>query len=59
LTCSTLSSGFASLNERRTKGESSASTESARCAVDARWGVGKGRERVLGDVSKRIVYVGE
>jgi len=32
---------------RRTRGESSASTERAREAVEARWGVGKGMFRVL------------
>jgi hypothetical protein len=32
---------------RRTRGESSASTERARRAVDARLGVGKGMDRVL------------
>lgn len=36
---------------RRTRGESSASTESARRAVVARWGVGRGMWRVLGGVS--------
>jgi hypothetical protein len=37
----------ASWKERRTRGESSASTESARDAVCARDAVGKGRERML------------
>ena len=35
--------------ERRTSGESSSSTEIARRAVLARWGVGNGISRVLGD----------
>lgn len=39
--------GVVSVNARRTRGESSASTERAREAVEARWGVGKGMLRVL------------
>lgn len=37
--------------ERRTRGESSASTERAREAVVARWEDGRGMERVLGGLS--------
>jgi len=39
--------GVVSVNARRTRGESSASTERAREAVEARWGVGKGMLSVL------------
>jgi hypothetical protein len=45
---SPLASGFdASWIERRTRGDSSASTDRARCAVDARCVEGKGIESVL------------
>ena len=39
--------GVESVNERRTSGDSSASTVRVRWAVLARWAVGKGMVRVL------------
>lgn len=39
--------GIVKEKARRTRGESSASTERASCAVCARWGDGKGMVRVL------------
>ena len=44
-------SGAASSKERRTRGESSSSTDMTVKAVDARWAVGKGISRVLCRVS--------
>lgn len=45
--CACDDAGVESVNERRTSGDSSASTVSVRCAVLARCAVGKGMVRVL------------
>lgn len=45
--------------ERRTKGESSASTERTFCAVEARWEVGKGRWSVLEEHQRIIIVWGD